>query len=153
MQELEMDRLTMKEGAREKVLRTRLMALIAEFALPVQARTLLHRASEAVDRIDFEAHLHGNEIASISFDAQGIRFLCHHGIHGRLYPNFVLDDDSLTRTATGERIDLAATLRTLRVFFRQADELKLADDRQEFDEEVFIVDPSTAEHLIEEQQT
>jgi len=148
-----MDRLTMKERALEGVLRTRLMALIAEFALPAQARTLLHRASEAVGRIDFEAHLHGNEIASISLDPTGIRFLTHHGIHGRLYPNFSLDDDSLTRTATGERIDLAATLRTLRVCFRQADELKLTDDREEFDEEVFIVDPSTAEHLIEEQQT
>ncbi|MBC8641593.1 hypothetical protein IAG25_32740 [Caballeronia sp. EK] len=148
-----MDRLTMKDGALEGVLRTRLMALIAEFVLPTQARTLLHRASEAVGRIDFEAHLHGNEIASISLDPTGIRFLTHHGIHGRLYPNFLLDDESLTRTATGERIDLAATLRTLRVCFRQADELKLTDDREEFDEEVFIVDPSTAEHLIEEQQT
>jgi acetoin utilization deacetylase AcuC-like enzyme len=143
----------MKEIALEGVLRTRLMALIAEFALPVQAKALLHRASEAVGRIDFEAHLHGNEIASISLDADGIRFLCHHGIYGRLYPNFGLDEESLTRTATGQPIDLAATLRTLRLCFRQADELKLTDDREEFDEEVFIVDPSTAEHLIEEQQT
>lgn len=148
-----MDRLTIKGSALEGALKTKLMALIAEFALPAQARTLLHRASEAVGRVDFEASLHGNEIASISLDPTGIRFLSHHGIHGRLYPNFVLDDDSLTRTATGEPIDLAATLRTLRVCFRQADALQLTDDQEEFDEEVFIVDPSTAEHLIEEQQT
>ena len=148
-----MDRLTMKEGALEGILRTRLMALIAEFAVPAQARTLLHRASEAVGRVDFEAHAHGAETASISLDGESLRFLTHHGIHGRLYPNFLLDDDSLTRTATGERIDLAAALRTLRVCFRQADELKLTDDREEFDDEVFIVDPSTAELLIEEQQT
>jgi hypothetical protein len=148
-----MDRLTMSEGALERVLRARLMALIVEFAMPAQARMLVDRAFDAMGRVDFEAHLHGLELASVAMDPTGIRFLSHHGIHGRLYPNFVLDDDSLTHTATGERIELATALRMLRVCFRQANELKLTDDGDEFDDEVFIVDPSTAEHLIEEQQT
>jgi hypothetical protein len=135
------------------VMKYRLIALIAEFSPPAQKTFLLHQAGLAIGRIDFEAYRFESMTASVSLDGDEIAFHCAQGIHGRLYPDFELDELSLTRTATGQVVDLTAALKTLRVAFRHADDVKISDDREEPDEETFIVDPDTHDNLIESHLT
>lgn len=135
------------------ILRLKMLALVAEFSPRGQERSLTQQAGVAVGRIDFEAWLHGNLMATVTLHGEGIDFVCYQGIHGRLYPDFILEQQSMTRTSTGQCIDVATALRTLRVSFREADEVRLIDDRDAPDEETFVVDPDTEQDLIEAHHT
>lgn len=135
------------------ILKVRMLALVSEFAPPGQRRTLLQQAGTAEGQIDFEAWMDSNLTATVILTGDGIEFACYQGIHGRLYPEFVLEAQSLSRTLTGEAVDVATVLRTLRVSFREAQDVRLIEDRDTPDEETFVVDPETEQDLIEAHHT
>ena len=153
VQAFEMDRLMMDAAGLYGVLKVKMLALVSEFAPSQCRRALVQQAAAAEGRIDFEAWLNGNLMAMVTLDGEGIDFVCFQGIHGRLYPDFVLEPQSMRRTLTGEAIDVATALRTLRVSFREADDVRLVDDRDAPDEETFVVDPDTEQDLIEVHHT
>lgn len=135
------------------VLKHRMLSLIAEFSPVGKSGTYLQQAGVAEGRIDFEAWRDSNLVAKITLYGDGIEFVCHQGIHGRLYPEFALDQESMARTPTGEFVDVAAALRTLRVSFRTADDVRLISDNEALEEETFVVDPDTEMDLIEQHYT
>lgn len=135
------------------VLKVKMLALVSEFAPARDRRALVQQTAASEGRVDFEAWLNGNLMATVTLDGEGIDFVCYQGIHGRLYPDFVLEPQSMRRTLTGEAIDVAVALRTLRVSFREADDVRLVDDRDTPDEETFVVDPDTEQDLIEVHHT
>ncbi|MEZ7523959.1 hypothetical protein [Burkholderia vietnamiensis] len=148
-----MDRLMMDVSGLYGVLKVKMLALVREFAPARDRRALVQQTAASEGRIDFEAWLNGNLMATVTLDGEGIDFVCYQGIHGRLYPDFVLEPQSMRRTLTGEAIDVAVALRTLRVSFREADDVRLVDDRDTPDEETFVVDPDTEQDLIEVHHT
>ncbi|MBR8085565.1 hypothetical protein KDX23_22785 [Burkholderia vietnamiensis] len=148
-----MDRLMIDVAGLYGVLKVKMLALVSEFAPARDRRALVQQTAASEGRVDFEAWLNGNLMATVTLDGEGIDFVCYQGIHGRLYPDFVLEPQSMRRTLTGEAIDVAVALRTLRVSFREADDVRLVDDRDTPDEETFVVDPDTEQDLIEVHHT
>ncbi|NRF83779.1 hypothetical protein HQ619_07540 [Burkholderia gladioli] len=148
-----MDRLMMDAAGLYGVLKAKMLALVSEFAPARDRRALVQQTAAAQGRIDFEAWLNGNLMAMVTLDGEGIDFVCFQGIHGRLYRDFGLEPQSMRRTLTGEVIDVATALRTLRVGFREADDVRLVEDRDSPDEETFVVDPDTEQDLIEVHHT
>lgn len=143
----------MDAHANQGVIKLKMLSLVAEFAPQTGARALAQQAGQALDGYDFEARLHDSLIARVTLDDEGIGFESYQGIHGRLFPEFSLDADSLATTLTGQPVDVAGALRLLRFGFRAATDVRIVEDRDDFDEETFIVDPETFEALLFEHQT
>lgn len=134
------------------VARVKMMSLIADLA-GAHGLSFTQLAASAFGRLEFQAHRLGSLQASVSLDGGHIEFGCYTGIHGKLYPVFSLDDESFKRTAGGELVTEEVALRLLRECFLGADDLRLEDDREDLDEEVFVVDPAVEQELIEEHHT
>lgn len=143
----------MSEAPLHDVLKLKLVALVREFAQSSVANVLSNQAALSVGHTEFEAMRDGETIASVELRGGEITFQTHHGVFGCLYPAFELGSGSLRTTATGEKIDLAQALRIIRVCFRTADDVRIVDDSDSFDGEVFVVDPDTSRDLIEQYQT
>ncbi len=130
-----------------EILRARMLALVIELTPRGQRRALALRLGQSIGRIDFEAWERGSQSATVTLVGESMHFLCDEGVHGRLYPDFHLDDGSLTKSAAGRPFDLVAVLHTLRDCFRRADDVRLVDEADDVDEESFVVDPETDEQL------
>lgn len=143
----------MDAHANHGVMKVKMLSLVAEFSPQAMARALAQQAGLALAGFDFEARLHDSLIARVTLDAEGIGFESFQGIHGRLFPEFSLDPESLVTSLTGQPVDVAGALRLLRVGFRAANDVRIVEDRDDFDEETFIVDPDTLEAQQFEHQT
>jgi hypothetical protein len=138
---------------RHQATKRRMLSLIAEFASPSDLTALVNQATDALGKFDFEARMHEEVIARVAFGIDEIVFDTHHGISGKLYPQFELDTNSLRSSATGQLIDIAGALRLLRVSFRLASDVRIIEQRDGEDEETFVVDPDLSEKLTFEHQT
>ena len=130
----------------------RFLSFVTEFA-GARAAPLLVRASTAEGPIDLAGSHLDNSVADLTLRGNEIEFSCYLGIHGSLYPEFKLDPDSSTQTATGEPYTQERVLRVLRTCFRSSSELTIRDDLFEADEETFVVDPATEQELHEAHTT
>ncbi len=112
-------------------------SLVEVLAPPERAQAFAIQVDDMVGPIEFEAYFNRKLLACVMLHGEDIDFVCCHGIHGCLYPDFRLDEYSINAIPGKSVIDEFTVLLTLRECFRTANEVYLSDDEDTLDEGIW----------------